>query len=82
MSFSALLLFFLNRCNDRLLFHIRILLFVAGLVMVQALQLPCAQSDVVFLKHGLLAISTLAAGNPANRAQLGELGACAGECML
>ena len=82
MSFSALCYFGIAVVTVCLLFHICILLFVAGLVVVEALQFPCTQSDIQCLKDGLLAISTLAAGNPANRAQLGELGACAGECML
>ena len=47
-------------------------------VVMTALQFPREESTASFVKYGLWAISNLAAGNAANRAQLGELGACAG----
>ena len=45
-------------------------------MVVAALQSPLADAEV--LKQSLRAIVNLAAGNDANQAQLGELGACAG----
>ena len=48
-------------------------------MVVVALQSPHADAEV--LKQSLRAIVNLAAGNAANQAQLGELGACAGVCL-
>ena len=50
--------------------------------VVAALQSPQVQSSNEVLERGLHAIVNLAAGSPANQAQLGELGVCAGESML
>lgn len=49
---------------------------MAGLRLLQA------ESDGDGVSYGLWAIFNLTAGNAANRARLGELGACDGECSL
>ena len=50
--------------------------------MVAALGPSHAQSSARVLKYGLWAIKNLAARNAANRAQLGDHGACEGTCLF
>ena len=51
-------------------------------VVVMAARKPSnTEADNDSLEYGLGAIESLAAGSAANQTLLGELGACAGECM-
>ena len=51
-------------------------------MVLDALKTSSAESSADVVKYGMWAIKNLAARNAAVRAQLGELGACAGKCMI
>ena len=50
--------------------------------MVAVLRLQSSVCTTEVQKYGLWAIKNLAARNAANRTELGEQGACLGECLL
>ena len=55
--------------------------FFSAAVVLLALRSPHAKANSGVLAAGLGAIARLAAGQAANRVELGHLGACAGACL-